>query len=69
MGNEAREYIEKRIQYLESNEGLKETRKPGSGKMQTGQQGGYSQKTEFIKRRGPREDGEDRGPEKRRKNN
>jgi len=33
MGTEAREYIEKRIQYLDSNEGLKETRKPSHGKL------------------------------------
>lgn len=33
MGTEAKEYIEKRIQYLDSNEGLKETKKASHGKL------------------------------------
>ena len=68
MGNEAREYIEKRIQYLQNNEGLKQTRKPNAGKMQGGHQGGFSQKSEFIKRRNDNND-EDEGPRKKFKGN
>lgn len=52
MGNEARSYIEKRIQYLNSDEGLKETKKPSYGKL-TGNkpEGGYSQRSEVLHRR------------------
>lgn len=58
MGNEAKQYIEKRIQYLESNEGLKETKKASYGKL-TGQreEGGYSGRSEMLQRRPPAEGG------------
>jgi hypothetical protein len=46
MGNEAKQYVEKRIQYLDSNEGLKESRKPSHGKLTAGkQEGSYSQQS------------------------
>jgi len=36
---------------LETNEGLKETRKPGQTKLSSSGREGYSQRTEVIKRR------------------
>ena len=51
MGTEAREYIEKRIQYLESNEGLKETRKPNQTKMTGGNREGMSHRSQMIRKR------------------
>lgn len=49
---------------MESNEGLKETRKPAQQKLGGVAKDGYGQRTEVIRRR-PHQDEEEEGPRKR----
>ena len=53
MGTEAKQYIEKRIQYLDSNEGLKETKKASYGKLTGKSEGSFGGRSEIIQRRPP----------------